>query len=195
MTATGNNDNTPPAAEATETADSSAEAAAPPQDPASALREEVAQLKDRLLRAVAEGENIRKRAQRDTEEMSKYAVTGFARDMISVAENLARATASIPEDVRGNPAVKTLADGVEMTMKELLSIFERNGIRRIDPIGQKFDHNFHQAVAQIETPDQEAGTIVQVLQAGYQIHDRLLRPAMVGVAKRGEGEKKVDTTA
>jgi molecular chaperone GrpE len=148
------------------------------------LKSENAALKDQALRALAEAENIRKRAQREVEDSSKYAVTGFARDLVGVIENLGRASQSIPEDARAsNEMLKNLGNGVDMVMRELLGIFERNGIRRIDPMGEKFDHNFHQAVMQVEKPDVASGTVVQVLQAGYVIHDRLLKPAMVGVAK------------
>ena len=144
---------------------------------------EIAALKDQALRALAETENTRRRAERELADMSKYAVTGFARDLVSVLENLQRAVDSIPTEMKeAQPAVANLAIGVEMTLKELLGVFNRQGIERIDPMGQKFDHNLHQAIAQIDTPDAEAGTVVQVLQAGYKIHDRLLRPAMVGVA-------------
>jgi molecular chaperone GrpE len=144
---------------------------------------EIAVLKDQALRALAETENTRRRAERELQDMSKYAVTGFARDLVSVLENLQRALDSIPAEMKETqPAVANLAVGVEMTLKELLAAFNKQSIQRIDPMGQKFDHNFHQAVAQIDTPDAPAGTVVQVLQAGYVIHDRLLRPAMVGVA-------------
>jgi molecular chaperone GrpE len=156
---------------------------------------ELAAMKDQGLRALAEAENTRRRAERELGDMSKYAVTGFARDLVGVIENLQRAIESIPGDLKqAQPAVANLALGVEMTLKELLSVFERNGIRRIDPIGQKFDHNLHQAVAQVDAPDAEPGSVVQVLQAGYVIHDRLLRPAMVGVAA-GSPQKQVDTQA
>lgn len=155
---------------------------------------EIAALKDQALRALAETENTRRRSERELADMSKYAVTGFARDLVSVLENLQRAVDSIPAEIKeSQPAVKNLALGVEMTLNELLGVFGKQGIRRIDPIGQKFDHNYHQAVAQIETPDAEAGTVVQVLQAGYVIHDRLLRPAMVGVA--AGAPKQVSTSA
>jgi molecular chaperone GrpE len=144
---------------------------------------EIAALKDQALRALAETENTRRRGERELQDMSKYAVTGFARDLVSVLENLQRALDSIPAEMKETqPAVANLAIGVEMTLKELLAAFNKQGIQRLDPMGQKFDHNFHQAVAQIDVPDAEAGTVVQVLQAGYVIHDRLLRPAMVGVA-------------
>jgi molecular chaperone GrpE len=157
---------------------------------------EIAALKDQALRALAETENTRRRGERELADMSKYAVTGFARDLVSVLENLQRAVDSIPADIKeSQPAVANLAVGVEMTLKELLGVFARQGIQRIDPMGQKFDHNFHQAVAQIDTPDAAAGTVVQVLQCGYVIHDRLLRPAMVGVASAASAAKQVDTSA
>lgn len=160
------------------------------------MEQEITTLKDQVLRAAAEVENTRKRAQRDQEETAKYSVTGFARDLVSVAENLQRAAESIPAEARAdNPLLKTLAEGVDLTLRELLNIFERNGIRRVHPLGEKFDHNTHQAVAQIETPDTAPGMVVQVLQAGYVIHDRLLRPAMVAVSKQGETPKAVDQTA
>ena len=155
---------------------------------------EIAALKDQALRALAETENTRRRAERELGDMSKYAVTGFARDLVSVLENLQRAIDSVPAELKASqPAVANLVVGIEMTLSELLGVFNRQGIERIDPIGQKFDHNFHQAIAQIDTPDVEAGTVVQVLQAGYKIHDRLLRPAMVGVA--AGTAKQVDASA
>jgi molecular chaperone GrpE len=161
-----------------------------------AKESELAAMKDQALRALAEAEKTRRRAERELADMSKYAVTGFARDLVGVIENLQRAVDSIPPDLKeSQPAVANLAVGVEMTLSELLGIFNRQGIKRIDPMGQKFDHNFHQAVAQIETPDAEAGTVVQVLQAGYVIHDRLLRPAMVGVAAASSPAAVVDTKA
>lgn len=138
------------------------------------LVEENAKLKDQALRAMAEAENTRRRAERDLEENSKYAVTGFARDLISVLENLYRAEENLPENQR---------EGINLTRKELEKVFEKNGIRRIEPKDEKFDHNFHQAVTQVENPEVEAGTVLQVLQAGYVIKDRLLRPAIVVVSK------------
>jgi molecular chaperone GrpE len=155
---------------------------------------EIAALKDQALRALAETENTRRRAERELGDMSKYAVTGFARDLVSVLENLQRAIDSVPAELKASqPAVANLVVGIEMTLNELLGVFNRQGIERIEPMGQKFDHNFHQAIAQIDTPDAEAGTVVQVLQAGYKIHDRLLRPAMVGVA--AGTAKQVSTSA
>lgn len=157
---------------------------------------ELAAMKDQALRALAETENTRRRSERELADMSKYAVTNFAKDLVNVLENLQRATDAIPAELRAaQPAVASLATGVEMTLKELLSTFERYGIVRIDPLGQKFDHNYHQAVAQIDSPGAEAGTVVQVLQAGYSIHDRLLRPAMVAVAAANSAGATVDTKA
>lgn len=158
-------------------------------------QEEIAKLKDQLFRAVAETENIRKRSERDMQDARKYAVTSFARDMVGVMENLQLALLNIPAEARqADEKLNTLAEGVEMTANELNRAFQSHGIMRLSPLGEKFDHNFHQAVAQLEDATKEPGTITQVLQAGYIIHDRLLRPAMVTVAKAAGGVK-VDTQA
>ncbi len=157
---------------------------------------ELAALKDQALRALAEAENTRRRAEREQQETAKYAVSRFAGDLVNVLENLQRATSSIPESMRAeHQAVANLAVGVEMTLKELLGAFEKHGIRRIDPKGQKFDHQLHQAVAQLPDEKAEPGTVLQVVQAGYTIHDRLLRPAMVVVATRAETPAPLDTRA
>lgn len=148
-----------------------------------ALEAEFAEQKDRLLRALAETENIRRRAQRERDDASKYATTAFARDLLSAADNLRRALDSLPEEEARDERTRSLLAGVAATERELLSVFERHGIRRIDPAGERFDHNFHQAIFEAERADQPAGTVVEVLQPGYVLHDRLLRPAMVGVAK------------
>ena len=163
--------------------------------------EQIAGLKDKLLRVMAENENVRRRAQRDVEDASKYAVSNFARDILAIGDNLSRALASVPEDAREeNEALVSLLDGVTMTQREFVTTIERHGIKRIDPMGEKFDHNFHQAVFEVEDGENEPGTVVQVVQQGYVIGDRLLRPAMVGVAKppappssEGESGTKVDT--
>jgi molecular chaperone GrpE len=154
-------------------------------DRLTALEAELAEQKDRLLRALAETENVRRRAQREREDASKYAVTGFAKDMLSAADNLRRALESLPEADVKDERTRSLLAGVAATERELLSVFERHGIRRIDPKGEPFDHNFHQAIFEAEREDQPTGTVVEVLQPGYVLHDRLLRPAMVGVAKGG----------
>ncbi len=188
--------NAPPGDIATEATpkDNSPETA-PPEE-IDRLTAENAQLRDKWMRAAAETENLRKRAQRDLEETSRYAVTGFARDMVNVLENLTRAVESIPAEGReGNELLQKLGEGVDLTLQELLSIFKKHGIARLFPLNQKFDHNFHQAVVQVERDDVPPGTVVQVVQAGYVIHDRLLRPAMVAVSKQPDPSKKVDTTA
>jgi molecular chaperone GrpE len=149
------------------------------------LETELADVKDRLLRALAEAENVRRRAQREREDTLKYAVAGFAKDLLATADNLRRALDSLPEAEAGDARTKSLLAGVAATERELLSAFERHGIRRIDPKGERFDHNYHQAVFEVENSEQPPGTVVEVLQPGYVLHDRLLRPAMVGVAKEG----------
>jgi len=158
--------------------------------------EEIAKLKDMYLRAMAETENVRTRAKRDAEDTAKYASTKFARDMVNIVENLGRASQSISPQARAeNEVLKQVGEGIDMTMQELLGIFERNGIRRLSPLGEKFDHNFHQAVAQVESPDAAPGTVTQVLQAGYMLHDRLLRPAMVTVATQAGAKNSSSPTA
>ena len=149
------------------------------------LEAELAEYKDRLLRALAETENVRRRAQREREDASKYAIAGFAKDLLSAADNLRRALESLPEAEAKDERTRSLLAGVAATERELLGVFERHGIKRIDPKGESFDHNFHQAIFETERPDQPSGTVVEVLQPGYVLHDRLLRPAMVGVAKGG----------
>jgi len=154
-----------------------------PEARVAVLDAELAENKDRLLRALAEAENTRRRAQREREDATRYAVTGFAKDLLSVADNLRRALDSLADAEVRDERTRSLLAGVAATERELLSVFERHGIRRIDPIGERFDHNFHQAIFEAERDDQPPGTIVEVLQPGYLLHDRLLRPAMVGVAK------------
>jgi molecular chaperone GrpE len=148
------------------------------------LEAEVAKLKDQALRAMAEAENTRRRAQREIDENNKYAVSNIARDILQVADNLRRALDGIPEEARkADDKLDKFATGVELTEREFLATLERYHIRRIDALGKPFDHNLHQAVMQVDVPDKPTGTVVQVLQSGYTIHDRLLRPAMVAVAK------------
>jgi molecular chaperone GrpE len=156
-----------------------------PETRVTELEAELAEYKDRLLRALAETENVRRRAQREREDASKYAVAGFAKDLLSAADNLRRALESLPETEAKDERTRGLLAGVAATERELLGVFERHGIKRIDPKGECFDHNFHQAIFETERPDQPSGSVVEVLQPGYVLHDRLLRPAMVGVAKGG----------
>lgn len=164
-----------------------------------ALEAEVASLKDQLLRAMAETENTRRRAQREREDTARYAVSAFAKDMLPVADNLRRALDAVPEELREkDELVKSLAVGVEATERQLLAGFDRHGIKKMEPTGASFDPNYHQVMFEIEGTGKPAGTIVQVLQSGYTIHNRLLREAMVGVAKRGaeeEAVQHVDTKA
>jgi molecular chaperone GrpE len=148
------------------------------------LEAELAETKDRLLRALAETENQRRRAQRDREDAQRYGSASFAKDLLDAADNLRRALASVaPEEVQ-DERVKALIEGVAATERALLAAFERNGIRRIEPqLGDRFDFNLHQAMFEVENSGRPPGSVVQLLQAGYQMHDRLLRPALVGVAK------------
>jgi molecular chaperone GrpE len=166
-----------------------AEAAAPQVEaetsPEAALQAEVAALKDQLLRALAEVENTRRRAQRDREEALRYGPTGLARDLLTVADNLRRAIESVDPDAAANdPAVKSLLSGVELTERELLKVFDKHHIAKVEPMGAKFDAHLHQAMFEVPDAEAEPGTVVQVLQPGYVLHDRLLRAAMVGVARR-----------
>jgi len=156
-----------------------------PETRSTELEAELAEYKDRLLRALAETENVRRRAQREREDASKYAIAGFAKDLLSAADNLRRALESLPESEAKDERTRSLLAGVAATERELLGAFERYGIKRIDPRGEAFDHNFHQAIFEVERPDQPSGSVVEVLQPGYVLHDRLLRPAMVGVAMGG----------
>jgi molecular chaperone GrpE len=160
-------------------------APASPEDRATALEAELAEAQDKLLRALAETENVRRRAQRERTDAEKYGLSKFAGDLLSVADNLRRALDSLPESEAPDDRTRSLLAGVAATERELLAAFERHGLKRIDPKGLPFDHNFHQAVFEIENPAQPAGTVLEVLQPGYVVHDRLLRPAMVGVAKGG----------
>lgn len=146
---------------------------------------EIAELKDRLLRNAAEGENLRKRLEREKEDAAKYAAGKFAKDILTVADNLRRALETAPKDAVENDPVHGLIAGVEATERELIGVFERHGIQRIDPKGQRFDPNLHQAMFEIEDPTQPSGTVIQVVAAGYVQHGRLLRAAMVGVSKGG----------
>ncbi|MEN5275601.1 nucleotide exchange factor GrpE [Brucella sp. TWI432] len=161
-----------------------------------ALEADNAELKDQMLRLVAEMENLRKRTQRDVQDARTYAVTNFARDMLSVSDNLHRAQDAIPADALESDAnLKSLAEGVEMTERAMLQALERHGVTKLDPEGQKFDPNFHQAMFEVPNPELPNNTVVQVVQAGYAIGDRVLRPAMVGVSKGGPKVAAENTAA
>lgn len=157
------------------------------------LQGEIEKLKDQFLRVSAELENYRKRAEKEREETAKYAISTFAREMLAVADNLRRALESVPEN-HENPEklLQSLVEGVEITEKELLSIFQKHSIEKIDPLGKPFDHHFHQAMFEQEDKDQPSGTVIHVLQVGYKLNGRLLRPALVGVAK-GKKSDPIET--
>ena len=147
------------------------------------LESELAALTDRMLRAAAEAENVRRRGERERADVRKFAVQTFAGDVLAVADNLQRALDAVPVEERGNEAVAGLVEGVELTRKEFASVLERHGVKPVEALGRRFDPNLHQAMFEVESADDEAGTVVQVLRGGYTIHERLLRAAMVGVAK------------
>ncbi|MGH6889722.1 MAG: nucleotide exchange factor GrpE [Rhizomicrobium sp.] len=151
------------------------------------LEAEIADLKEKHLRALADAENTRRRAERERLEASQYAVTRFARDMLTVRDNLRRALDHVPEDAKAaaDPAIKAVLDGIEATERELEAILERHGVRAIDAAEGKFDPHLHQAIAEVPAEGKPAGAIVNVVQTGYRIADRLLRPAMVTVARAG----------
>jgi molecular chaperone GrpE len=151
-------------------------------DAAAAYEAEIEELKKQILYAQAETQNVRRRMEKDAQDARAYAATSFARDILSVADNLSRALAAIPPAMREDEGTKALVTGIEMTGKELENVFQRNGITKIDSIGAKLDPNRHQAMVELPS-DEEPGTIVQEMQSGYMIKDRLLRPALVGVAK------------
>ena len=162
-----------------------------------ALVSERDSLKDQLLRALADVENMRRRTEREIETARKYSHTGFARDLVGAIDNLARAIDAAPaaDDEAAGESVNALITGLEMSWTEIQSTMERHGIRRISPLGEKFDYNFHQAMFEMPHPDQPPGTIVEVVQHGYVLHDRLLRPAMVGVAKAADPAPDGETPA
>ncbi|WP_052046170.1 nucleotide exchange factor GrpE [Candidatus Paracaedibacter symbiosus] len=160
------------------------------------LQAELEKMKDQWMRALAEGENSRRRAAKEREDTQKFAISNFARELLSVADNLRRALDNCPPTEELSEATKSLVTGVDMTEKELLSILERQGVKKLNPLYEKFDPNFHQAMFEVETGEHESGKIIQVLQHGYVLHERLLRPALVGVAKPVSATApKVDTMA
>ena len=147
--------------------------------------DEAAQVKDQLLRTMAELENTRKRAERENSEARKYAITGFSKDLLTVLDTLDRALESVPEEEKSqNSFLKTICEGVDLTRGEMSKVLSKHKISKITPKGEKFDHNFHQAVVEVPTDECDPGMVVDVLQSGYVIEDRLLRPAMVTVSKR-----------
>jgi molecular chaperone GrpE len=175
---------TPGAAEAPAEA---APAQAAAEDPVTALVKEAAELKDRHLRTLAEMENLRRRTEREVADARTYGIANFARDILAVADNMDRALQALDAEIRekAEPGVKALLDGVELTERELLKVMEKHGIAKLEPQGQKFDPNLHQAMFELPDPSVPAGTVVQVVQPGYTIAGRVLRPALVGIAKGG----------
>ncbi|BAQ44608.1 MULTISPECIES: nucleotide exchange factor GrpE [Methylobacterium] len=173
--------------EAAEGAPASAPEAAPKGDALATLEAEKLDLKDKLLRTLADMENLRRRTEREVADARTYAVTNFARDMLNAADNVRRALESVPAEARetAEGALKALVDGIELTERDLLKTLERHGVKRVDPQGQRFDPNLHQAMFEVPNPDVTSGTVVQVVQSGYVIGERVLRPALVGVAKGG----------
>jgi molecular chaperone GrpE len=147
---------------------------------------ENADMRDRLLRAMADMENLRRRTEREKSDTARYAISNFARDVLTVGDNLRRTIEHVPAEAAAqDPALKSFLDGVELTERELLNVLERHGVSRIDPVGQRFDPNCHQAMFEVPNRDVPEGTVVDVMQAGYVIGDRCLRPALVAVAKGG----------
>ncbi|MFC7334811.1 nucleotide exchange factor GrpE [Rhodocista pekingensis] len=172
---------------ATSPGDRAGAGGAPADDRAASLEAEIQVLKDQLLRALAETENVRRRAEREREDTAKYAIAKFAKDLLAVADNLRRAVESVAPDQRqGNEAVNSLLTGVEATERQLAAAFDRAGIQKMEPLEKPFDPNFHQVMMEMEGTGKAPGTVVAVLQAGYTLQGRLLREAMVGVAKGGE---------
>jgi molecular chaperone GrpE len=162
-----------------------------PDDPeagsAEALAKEAAEARDKMLRTLAEMENLRKRTSREVADAKIYGISGFARDVLDIADNLQRALDALPAEARAaaDPGLKALIEGVELTERSLLNTLEKNGVRKFDPTGEKFDPNFQQAMYEVPDSSVPSGTVVQVVQAGYMIGERILRPALVGVSKGG----------
>src|SRR5712671_2165044 len=185
-------------ARADEAAPAAPENAAPEAaaDPMAVLAKEAADMKDRLLRTLAEMENLRRRTEREVADARLYGVTNFARDILAVADNMERAMKALDDGIRAqaDAGVKALLDGVELTERELIKVMEKHGVRKIEPMGQKFDPNLHQAMFELPDSSVPAGTIVQVMQPGYTIGERVLRPALVGIAKGGARQPAGETT-
>ena len=162
-------------------------AAAVAPKPSTSLDRELAETKDRLLRTLADMDNMRKRTEREVADARVYGISNFARDIVSVADNMHRAMAALDDELRAkaDEATKVLLEGVELTERELMNVLEKHGVKRVEPLGQKFDPNRHQAMYEIEDASVPAGTVIRVMQAGYLIGDRMLRPALVAVAKGG----------
>ena len=162
------------------------EAEISPEDLIEKLNEEITGLKDQRLRAIAELENFRKRAEKDQSDALKYGISNFAKEIINIRDNIERAQGSISDEAKNNEAIKSVIEGIDLIAQSVVSTFEKIGIKKIESLNEKFDHNLHQAMMEIENEELEPGTIVQDLIPGYTLHDRLLRPAMVGVSKKSK---------
>ena len=162
------------------------EAEISPQDLIEKLNEEITSLKDQRLRAIAELENFRKRAEKDQSDALKYGISNFAKEIINIRDNIERAQSSISDEAKNNEAIKSVIEGIDLIAQSVVSTFEKIGIKKIESLNEKFDHNLHQAMMEIENEELEPGTIVQELIPGYTLHDRLLRPTMVGVSKKSK---------
>ena len=154
------------------------------------LRDEIEQLRDEKLRLLADMENLRKRSDRERMDSIRYGNTNFARDILSLGDNLSRALDAIPKDAEKTETITNLINGLRMVQREFTSILEKHGIKKIEALNQRFDHNFHQAMMEIESEEVEEGIVIQEIQSGYNMHDRLLRPSMVGVAKKPNKDEK-----
>ncbi|MFL2540125.1 MAG: nucleotide exchange factor GrpE [Alphaproteobacteria bacterium] len=167
-----------------------------PEDLIEKLNEEITGLKDQRLRAIAELENFRKRAEKDQSDALKYGISNFAKEIINIRDNIERAQSSISDEAKNNEAIKSVIEGIDLIAQSVVSTFEKIGIKKIDSLNEKFDHNLHQAMIEIENDELDPGTIVQELIPGYTLHDRLLRPAMVGVSKKSKkNEDNADKSA
>lgn len=154
-----------------------------PEDKIAELEQKLVEANDKTLRCLAELDNVRRRSKEELEKSAKFAISNFVSDLVVVAENFFLASENAPKnEIEANAEVKKYADAISMTEKELMKVLEKNQVKRISPLNEKFDHNLHQALTQIES-DVEEGTVIQVIQAGYSVHNRLIRPALVGVAK------------
>ena len=172
------------------------EAEISPEDLIEKLNEEITSLKDQRLRAIAELENFRKRAEKDQSDALKYGISNFAKEIINIRDNIERAQSSISDEAKNNEAIKSVIEGIDLIAQSVVSTFEKIGIKKIESLNEKFDHNLHQAMMEIENEELEPGTIVQELIPGYTLHDRLLRPAMVGVSKKlKKNEDNADKSA
>ena len=167
-----------------------------PEDLIEKLNEEIVGLKDQRLRAIAELENFRKRAEKDQSDALKYGISNFAKEIINIRDNIERAQSSISDEAKNNEAIKSVIEGIDLIAQSVVSTFEKIGIKKVESLNEKFNHNLHQAMMEIENEELEPGTIVQELIPGYTLHDRLLRPAMVGVSKKSKkNEDNVDKSA